>query len=165
MKKNIILVIGAFFCLSLSSCRVSFPAQSEEAYQQSVSAIKTELNKEGYNLVKFQAQGGTTDNETYTFSNNNNEFVEFTLAVDRDSDQKTKFIKSVEMRGCTTSNPSDFDHLCSQNGVVATTLKNNQRNDIKGSRADTFATISGIVIAGIIIGVSVLVFSVLSTGN
>lgn len=152
MKKTIFLTLGALVCLTLDSCRVHFPAQSEEAYQECVSTIKTELNKEGYNLVKFQAQSGTIDNETYSFSNSNNDIVEFTLAVERDSDPYTKFIKNVEMRGCTTSKSSDFDHLCSKTGVVATTLNNNQKKDIEGTRADAGATIVGFIAADLIVG-------------
>lgn len=154
MKKIFTLITLVALCLTFSGCRVSFPAQSEEAYQQSVTAIKKELNKSGYNLVKVQSLTGNPDYDNYTFTNSNNDIVEFTLAVDRDSDQKTKFIKSVDFRGCSVSKQSEYDSICGYNGVIATTLREETRNDIKGTKASVGATIFGIIVADFLLGLA-----------
>lgn len=138
--------------MALCSCRVTFPAQSEESYQKSVSAIKKELSKEGFSLVRFQSQSGSTDNETYTFSNINNNTIEFTLAVERDSDPNGKYIKNVDMRGCTTSEIMDYDRMCSYDGIIATTLKNNTEQDVKGSRVDAVKTVGSIIFTDLFLG-------------
>lgn len=149
MKKNITLTIGVIVCLTLGGCRSYFPAQSEKAYQESITAIKKELRRDGYNLVKFQSPSNTI--ETYTFRNNLNDTVEFTLYVDRDGDLSARYITTVEMRGCSTSNMLDYDYFCSNTGVVATTLRNTRKYDTTGSKFDVGATIGNIVVFTIVI--------------
>ena len=82
-KHITIIVLAATACVALTGCRSHYAASSEAAYQECINAMKAEMANDGYNLASQGVTNGYHDKETYSFSNDAGETVQFTYDVHR----------------------------------------------------------------------------------
>ena len=156
MKSIIIILIAATACVALTSCRSHYAASSEAAYQESINAMKAEMANDGYTLASQGVTNGYHDKETYSFSNDAGETVQFTYDVHRGEHNGKVFIDEVNPAGCSTSNAQTYIKYCGNDGVQGKVATDNLKKDVKGSKFSVgktiLASLGGAFVVGILLG-------------
>jgi hypothetical protein len=156
MKKVAIIILASIACFSIISCRSYYAASSENAYQESLNLLKGAMASDGYAIAGQSSTNGYHDKETYQFSNNDGETVQFTYEVHRGENDGVVFIDEVNPAGCSTSNPEEFDRYCGDNGVHKTVMKKTLQKDTQGSRISPGKTVGAVIGGSVAFGVLVV---------
>lgn len=156
MKRIMIMVLVAMACVALTGCRSHYAASSESAYQERINAMKAEMANDGYTLASQGVTNGYHDKETYSFSNDAGETVQFSYDVHRGEHNGNIFIDEVNPAGCSTSNAQTYNKYCGNDGVQGTVTTNNLKKDVKGSKFSVgktiLASLGGAFVVGILLG-------------
>lgn len=156
MKSITIILIAATACVALTSCRSHYAASSESAFQESINAVKTAMANDGYTLASQGVTNGYHDKETYSFSNEAGETVNFTYDVHRGEHNGKVFIDEVNPAGCSTSNAQTYNKYCGNDGVQGKAINDNLKKDVKGSKFSpgktVLASLGGAFVVGILLG-------------
>jgi len=164
MKRLPILILTIAACFITTGCRSYFAASSEGAYQESINAMKAEMANDGYTLTGQSVTNGYHDKETYSFSNNEGETIQFTYEVHRGEHNGTVFIDEVNTAGCSTSNAQSYNKYCGNDGVQSKTINNNLKKDTRGSKFSAGKTVGAVLGGSFVLGVLIGLLEVAAMG-
>ena len=145
MKRVSLILLAIISCFFATSCRSHYAASSERAYQESINAVKTVMTNDGYTLASQSVDNGYHDKETYSFSNESGETVQFTYEVHRGEHNGDIFIDEVNLTGCKTSNAQNYYHYCGSDGVPNTVMKSTLKKDVTGSKFSAGKTVGAVL--------------------
>ena len=118
--------------------------------------IKANMEMDGYIQEGQSYQGGYHDKETYSFSNQEGEKVQFTLEVHRGENNGNVYIDEVNVTGCSTTDMKKYEKYCGEKGMPAYIMKYYLKKDMKGSKFSpgktVWAVIGGSFALGVLLG-------------
>ena len=164
----------------VSSCKNSFYVTSPSAFERVIGRAMGKIESEGYMSIgshskKFNdpevigvsytrsAGFGTAmvNNHktvtTYSFKNATGDSMSFTISYSPKMVQNIPYIDDVELCGCETSNPNDYEKMCGKDSPVSWVKFMPQNQEIRYvSPGKTIGIIGGIAL---LIGLSYLIIS------
>lgn len=159
--KRIVFFIGV--ALAFSSCTSTLSVVRFDDYQKANREVAAALNAEGYFMSSktndtYNEVVATGDDElknnyysyeTYTFIDSAQNTISYTVKYQTSKDNKgSMYLKNMNVTECATSDVRIFDHVCSDNGLINTTLNAIKKSEVViHDSTKTVLACFGIVIA------------------
>lgn len=145
MKSSTTIILAIAVCITATSCRSHYAASSEQAYQESINAVKTVMGNDGYTLASQSISNGYHDKETYSFSNAAGETVQFSYEVHRGEHNGNVFIDEVNVTGCSTSYAQNYSRYCGSDGIPNKVMNESLQKDVRGSKFSAGKTVGAVI--------------------
>ena len=159
MKKLFPIVI-VLFSLGVCGCYSYYPAMSTQQYDKAINELNKNLGVEGFTLTMRSTTNGYYDMEHFQYQNKDGETLDYTLNVHRGDNDGVIFIDTIELNGCSYSNPNNFDRYCGQSGIINYSLNANKTNDTQGKKFSPGKTVGAII--GGTVGVTVALMAIIA---
>jgi len=148
MKKTTLILSAALVALMASSCYSTKNVVTQTTYQQAVEKLKSDMATRGYALSgqnsekknelqvtgvsysKYTGYGTQMDNnyfqyDTYSFTNESGDNMNFSVKYEEEmAPEGFVYLENIQVLGCSTSKPSDYNDLCAGDIAPAKTIGN-----------------------------------------
>lgn len=167
----------------LSSCMDTFYATKRSTFDQAISSVQSQLANEGLEAVgsnsetknnlyaagtsysRYTGYGTMMENnfvtqDTYRFSDGEGNTMNYTVSYSaKQTENGAQYVENIEVCGCETSNPKDYEKLCGNESIVKQI--NSLPKDQEINKMNVMNTT--MAVCGVIIGGSLLI-TLLSLG-
>lgn len=134
------MLLGVFFCFT--SCMDTFYATKRSTFDQTIASVQGKLASEGLKSVgsstdtknnlyaagtsysRYTGYGTKMENnfvtqDTYRFADAEGNTMNYSVSYSaKQSSDGVPYVENVEVCGCETSNPNDYERLCGNASVV-----------------------------------------------
>lgn len=142
MKKVCLLFLLLIVLFGMSSCMDQFYVTQKSSFDRSIKTVQTQLAQQGYELSGTSTNtrnetvvtdrsyssdfgyGFWMDNkfitqDTYKFTDSLGNTMSYSLSYQaKQTDDEVSYVTNVELCGCETSNPKDYEKMCGDEAVV-----------------------------------------------
>lgn len=161
----------------LSSCMNTFYATKRTTFDQTISSVQGKLANEGLKSVgsnsetrnnlyaagtsysRYTGYGTKMENnfvtqDTYRFADDDGNTMNYSVSYSaKQTDSGIPYVENVEVCGCETSNPKDYERLCGNESIVKQINLIPKDQEIK--QMDIMGTT--LVVSGIAVGATLLI--------
>lgn len=162
---------------SLSSCMNTFYATKKATFEKALASVQTQMGKDGFKVVgsnsetknnvyvsatsysKYTGYGSKMENnfvtqDTYRFADEEGNTMNYSVSYSaKQTKEGVSYIEDIEVCGCETSNPKDYDRLCGNESLVK------QINSLPRDQEIKQMNVMGttLVVSGVAVGISLLI--------
>lgn len=161
----------------LSSCMDTFYATKKTTFEKALTSVQTQMTNDGYKVVgsnsetknnvyvsatsysRYTGYGSKMENnfvtqDTYRFADEEGNTMSYSVSYSaKQTSEGIPYIEDIEVCGCETSNPKDYERLCGNESTVKqiNLLPKDQEIKIMNVMNTTLA------VSGIAIGATLLI--------
>ncbi len=179
MKKSILLVLFGTL-LFMSSCMDTFYATKKSTYDNAILAIQSQMKENGFSATGSKSNthnetvvksttyrtetGYSTEmenkeiaEESYSFTDDNGNTMSYsvTFLPKEDADGKP-YVEDVQLCGCETSNPKDYEKFCGNNSFVKSVNHLEKDGRVREVSVWKTSVVTGFVLIGISVGLALI---------
>ena len=139
-KLCLLLLLCVLF--GLSSCMDTFYATKKTTFENALTSIQTQMTNDGYKIVgsnsetknnvyvsatsysKYAGYGSKMENnfvtqDTYRFADEEGNTMSYSVSYTaKQTNDGVPYIENIEVCGCETSNPMEYERLCGNESIV-----------------------------------------------
>ena len=174
-KCYLILFLGVL--IGFTSCMDTFYATKQSTFEKALTSVQTQMNNDGYEVVgsnsetknnvyvsatsysRYTGYGSKMENnfvtqDTYRFADEEGNTMNYSVSYSaKQTSDGVPYIQDIEVCGCETSNPKDYERLCGHESLVKQI--NNLPKDQELKQVNVANTT--LAITGITIGLTLLI--------
>lgn len=163
--------------LSLSSCMDTFYATKKTTFEKALTSVQTQMNKDGFKVVgsnsetknnvyvsatsysRYTGYGSKMENnfvtqDTYRFADEEGNTMNYSVSYSaKQTREGIPYIEDIEVCGCETSNPEDYEKLCGNESHVKRINSLPKDQEIK--QMNVMGT--ALAVSGVAVGITLLI--------
>ena len=115
MKNKISLFLALLASILMVGCNASkeITVTSLSSMQEYIENANTQMQNDGYYLTNIKKEGsGDSKKDTYSFSDTNDNTIEFTISFNQKRYKELYYIDNVNVSGCNVSKKEEYDKYC-----------------------------------------------------
>ena len=171
--------------ISFSSCMDTFYATKRTTFEKALASVQTQMDKDGFKVVgsnsetknnvyvsatsysRYTGYGSKMENnfvtqDTYRFADDEGNTMNYSVSYSaKQTMEGVPYIDDIEVCGCETSNPKDYDRLCGNESIVK------QINSLPKDQEIKQMNVMGttMAVSGIAIGITLLITMITLGGH
>lgn len=182
-KSSLLMLLCVLF--SFSSCMKTFYATKRTTFEEALTSVQTQMNKDGFKIVgsnsetknnvyvsaisysQYTGYGSKMENnfvtqDTYRFADEEGNTMSYSVSYSaKQTNEGVSYIEGIEVCGCETSNPKDYERLCGNESIIKRI--NSLPKDQEIEQLDVMGTT--LAVSGITIGLTLLITMIILGGN
>lgn len=184
MRKCILFILfGTLF--SFSSCMNTFYATKKTTFEKALASVQTQMNQDGFKVVgsnsetknnvyvsatsysRYTGYGSKMENnfvtqDTYRFADEEGNTMNYSVSYSaKQTNEGITYIDDIEVCGCETSNPKDYEKLCGNESIVKRINSLPKDQEIK--QMDVMGTT--LAVTGVTVGLTLLITLITLSGH
>ena len=169
MRKLFPLIFLLMVMFGMTSCKDAFFVTQRTTFDRSIKEVQNQLAQQGYELsgtntntrneavvtgqsytdmgYGFMMENNFITQDTYKFTDSLGNTMNYSLSYQaKQSDDDVSYVDHVELCGCETSNPKDYERMCGDAAVVKQLNNMPKDRQVKVlNKTKTYLAASGII--------------------